>query len=123
VFLNVFANGRGNSETAKLPFDSTATAHDYAFQWLPDSLRWFADGKLIREVKQSAETPLPNTLQKLYISIWNGTGWDQEAWLGRFSYPGRPLVARYEYLAFTRSGEPCHFPESIVCKQAGSGKQ
>jgi endo-1,3-1,4-beta-glycanase ExoK len=118
VFLNYFVNGKSHSETAKLGFDATTGMHDYAFEWLPDSLRWFAGGRLIREVKASDGKPLPTTPQKIYISIWNGTGWDQEAWLGPFSYPGRPLKATFEYIAFTPAGAPCQFPQSIVCKRS-----
>jgi endo-1,3-1,4-beta-glycanase ExoK len=118
AFVSYFANGKTSPETAKLPFDSSTAAHDYAFEWLPDTIRWYAGGRLIREVKASDGKAIPTQTQKIYLSIWNGTGWDQEAWLGRFSYPGRPLKAMYEYVAFTPAGAPCHFPESIVCRQA-----
>ena len=37
-------------------------------------------------------------------------------WLGKFSYPDTPLVASYAYIAYTKLGEDCQFPESIVCK-------
>jgi endo-1,3-1,4-beta-glycanase ExoK len=72
---------------------------------------------LIREVKASAGADLPVTPQKIYVSIWNCIGSDQEAWLGRFAYPGRPLVATFERVAFTEAGAPCQFPESVVCRK------
>ena len=116
VFLNYFARGQRHEQPVKFDFDATAAANDYAFEWTPKSLRWFANGRLIREVKASAGADLPTDPQKIYLSIWNGVGWDQEAWLGRFVYPGQPLVATFEQVAFTEPGAPCQFPTSIVCR-------
>jgi endo-1,3-1,4-beta-glycanase ExoK len=115
VFLNYFVSGRSHEQAVPFDFDATATTNDYAFVWLPDSIRWFANGRLVREVKRDSGQPLPSQAQKLYLSIWNGIGANQDAWLGRFTYPGHPLVANYEYVAFTRMGEACQFPTSIVC--------
>ncbi len=120
VFLNYFVGGRGHEQTIKFDFDATASPNDYAFEWTPQSIRWFANGSLIREVKNTPDTPLPTQPQKIILSIWNGTGPDQEAWLGRFEYPGQPIVAAYELVAFTPMGSPCQFPTSIVCRQDGS---
>jgi endo-1,3-1,4-beta-glycanase ExoK len=120
VFLNYFVNGKSHSQTVKLGFDATAAMHDYAFEWSPDAVRWYADGRLIREVKASDGKAIPVTSQRIYVSLWNRTGADQEAWLGRFAYPDRPLRAAFEYIAFTPMGAPCHFPESLVCKRSGT---
>ena len=117
AFVSYFASGRVNSETAVLGFDSSTAIHNYAFEWSPDAIRWFADGRLIREAKASETNKLPVEKQKIYVSIWNGIGWDQEAWLGRFKYPGNPLTATIEYIAFTPLGAACQFPESVVCKR------
>jgi endo-1,3-1,4-beta-glycanase ExoK len=117
VFLNYFAGGRKHEKYVQLPFDATAAANDFAFEWTAEGIRWFANGRLIREELASKGADLPTTPQKIYLSIWNGTGWDQEAWLGRFAYPGRPLVAVFERVAFTEPGAACQFPESVVCRK------
>jgi endo-1,3-1,4-beta-glycanase ExoK len=123
VFLNYFAAGRGHESNIGLEFDATAAVQDYAFEWLPDSVRWFVNGRVVREVRKGDGYSIPTHKQKIYVSIWNGTGWDQEAWLGRFRYPGRPLVARYEYVAFTRMGDTCQFAESVACLQSPAPKR
>ena len=117
IFLNYFAAGRKHEKYVDLDFDTATSVNDYAFVWLPDSIRWFANGKPIREAKSESGDPVPSHAQKLYLSIWNGAGPDMEAWLGRFAYPGAPLVAKYEYVAFTRMGDVCQFPTSIVCQK------
>lgn len=116
VWLNYFRAGKDHANPVPLDFDTTVAANDYAFVWLPDSIRWFANGKLIHEVKKSAGADIPSQPQKLYISIWNGSR-GQEAWLGAFAYPGTPLVAVYDYVAFTAMDDTCQFPDSIVCRK------
>jgi endo-1,3-1,4-beta-glycanase ExoK len=122
VFLNYFVGGPRHERTIRFEFDAAATMHNYAFQWTPDAIRWFVDGRLVREETKSTDRPIPERAQKIYISIWNGIGWDQEAWLGSFKYPGHPLVATYEYIAFTAMRAPCQFPASIVCGQTREGR-
>jgi endo-1,3-1,4-beta-glycanase ExoK len=120
VQLNYYAGGQGNNETTPaLGFDSSTTMADYAFQWLPDTIRWFINGQLVREQRRAEARPFPSNPSKIYISLWNGQGKDNEAWLKPFSYPGAPLVARYERIAFTAMGAPCQFPSSVVCTSPG----
>jgi endo-1,3-1,4-beta-glycanase ExoK len=123
IQVNHFVNAVSQRGKAiDLDFDTTASMNDYAFEWLPDALRWFANGRLIHEVKKSAGTPFPVTPGSIHLSVWNGKAPGTDAWLGRFVYPGHPLVARYEYIAFTEAGQPCQFPTSIVCARKGSPK-
>ncbi|NJM33520.1 MAG: family 16 glycosylhydrolase [Rhodomicrobium sp.] len=121
VQLNYFGNGQGHHETmVKLPFDAFETMADYAFEWLPGGIRWFVNGRLVHEVKREEGKPFPVTPSRIYLSLWSGNGLD--AWTGTFAYPDRPLTARYERVAFTRAGDPCQFPESVVCT-AGAREQ
>ena len=115
VDLNYFRAGQTHAKAVPLDFDATAAMNTYAFVWLPNSIRWFANGKLIREVRKSDGAEIPSQTQKLYISLWAGTGAGMEAWLATFRYGGTPLVATYEYVAFTKMHDGCQFPQSIVC--------
>jgi endo-1,3-1,4-beta-glycanase ExoK len=116
VQLNYFANGVGDhGKIVKLDFDATETMADYAFEWLPDRIRWYVNGALVHEATRVEGSPFPATPGKILISIWSGHGLDE--WLGAFEYPGKPLTARYELIAFTKAGDACQFPGSIVCKQ------
>jgi endo-1,3-1,4-beta-glycanase ExoK len=117
VQLNYFSNGKGGHEyMARFDFDASATFNDYAFEWLPDRIRWFINGKLVHEVHAKAGERFPAQPSKIFLSLWNGVGDNMNQWLGKFVYPGQPLVATYEYVAFTKLGEPCQFPKSIVCQ-------
>jgi len=100
-------------EVAQLGFDASQIMANYAFEWLPGSIRWFVNGSLVHEVKSEADKPFPRTPGKIYLSVWGSD--TLESWLGTFAYPGKPLVARFEWLAFTKAGESCRFPESVLC--------
>jgi endo-1,3-1,4-beta-glycanase ExoK len=114
-------NGRANGETVVFDFDTTTEMSEYAFEWTPQALRWFANGKLVYERRGEPGYPLPSHPSKIYLSVWSGQGEDSKWWLGPFEYSGRPIVASIERVAYTAAGEPCQFPESIVCKRQGKG--
>jgi endo-1,3-1,4-beta-glycanase ExoK len=123
IQVNYFVNGASQrGKSFDLDFDTTTSMNDYAFEWLPDSLRWFVNGRLLHEVKRDANTPFPARPPKIFLSIWNAKGSGMDAWLGRFAYPGRPLAVRYEHVAFTEAGQPCQFPTSIICKRQAAPK-
>lgn len=124
VQLNYFANGQGGNEyMARFDFNAAEGFNDYAFEWLPDRLRWFINGKLVHELHATPGKPFPSHPSKIYLSLWNGVGEAMEPWLAKFVYPGQPLIATYEYVAFTKLGDPCQFPSSIVCEtKIGSPK-
>jgi endo-1,3-1,4-beta-glycanase ExoK len=121
VQLNHFGAGQGHHELmAPLGFDASETMANYAFEWLPGSIRWFINGKVVHEAKSESGKPFPKTPGKIYLSLWGSDTLDD--WLGKFAYPGKPLVARFEWLAFTKTGENCRFPESVLCSAPKPGE-
>ena len=121
VQLNFFASGKGeHGHDVDLAFDASATVNDYAFEWLPDVMRWYVNGSLVHQIERAGMEHYPTNPGKIIISIWNGTGENMKNWLAEFKYPGKPLIAAYEYISFTQAGAPCQFPKSIVCKKAAS---
>ena len=116
VQLNYFVNGKGDhAKMVPLGFDASTSVESYAYEWLPGSIRWFINGKLVHEVKAEPGKPLPTRPGKIFISLWSGAGADTENWLGPFKYPGKALTAIYDRIAFTAAGEPCQFEGSVVC--------
>lgn len=98
VQLNYYTDGVGGHETMiDLGFDASEDFHSYAFEWRPDAIRWFVDGRLVHE-ERGARGPLPSTPGRIYLHLWAGR--DLKGWLGTFSYPGHPLTAEFDCVAF-----------------------
>ncbi len=111
--LNQFANGKSPShELVDIGLDASASMNDYAFQWTPETLKWFVNGKLIREVKAKAGEH-PTHPSKIIVMLWNSR--KMIDWLGPFSDPMFPLTTDIDWIAYTKLGDPCQFPQSIVC--------
>jgi len=69
--LNYFGDARKDPGDIQLWFDATKGQHIYAFEWLPDSITWYADGIQIRRVTtKTAITPLPRTTGRVMVSVW-----------------------------------------------------
>lgn len=113
VQLNYFTGGKGeHGSLPELGFDAAAGFNDYAFVWGPGSIRWYVNGKLVRE---ATGADLPTTPGQYFLSLWNGTD-NIKDWLGPFDAARTPVAAEWDWVAFTKAGERCRFPQSITCK-------
>lgn len=118
VQVNTYVAGKGeHGQIISNGTDSADEFVNYAFEWTPDKVRWFVNGKLTHVLSGPGEN-VPTHAAKIMLSIWSGHGLDD--WLGRFEEPREPLNMFVEYVAFTSLGDRCQFPSSIVCGQRGS---
>ncbi|CUH54419.1 family 16 glycosylhydrolase [Shimia marina] len=69
--LNIawFVDGKLYDRKVDLGFDAAQTLRSYAFDWLPDRLRWYVDGTLLFEVTEE-EAPLPKVPGFLFANLW-----------------------------------------------------
>jgi len=82
VHTNFFATGKDTPADHDLGFDAAAADHIYAFEWMPDRIAWYVDGKLIREATDT--TPgirIPTTTGRVIASLWVAKGQVTE-WVG-----------------------------------------
>lgn len=97
--LNYFTNGVGKHEYVyDLGFDASEEFHEYAFEWLEDSITWYVDGV---EIYKATED-IPQTPGKVMMNTWPGTGVD--SWLNAFDGTV-PLVAEYDWMRVTTYDE------------------
>ncbi len=94
VQLNYFTNGEGNHEYFyDLGFDASEGYHTYGFDWQPDHITWYVDGKEIYTASQN----IPKTPGKIMMNVWPGTGVDD--WLKPYN-GNTPLTARYQWVTY-----------------------
>ncbi|WP_299842965.1 family 16 glycosylhydrolase [uncultured Jannaschia sp.] len=64
-----FVDGVLRARTVPLGFDASDGARLYAFDWLPDRIRWYAEDRLILEITE-ADGPLPEIPGMLFANLW-----------------------------------------------------
>ncbi|MEM7005762.1 MAG: family 16 glycosylhydrolase, partial [Pseudomonadota bacterium] len=83
VWLNWFRDGvPGESKWHQLDFDATDDFHLYAFEWTPETIRWYVDGELVYERPEDS-LPVPITPGRIIVNLWSG----REA---QYDWHGRP---------------------------------
>ena len=111
VSLNTYVSGTPmNGDRVSIP-PSNLGFNSYAFVWGPHRLRWFVNGKLVHEAADRDR--LPRTPQRIFLSLWGSDTLSN--WMGPFEAPARPVTMEVDWVAFTKAGEPCRFPQSVLC--------
>ena len=97
VQFNYYTNGQGGHEYMyDLGFDASQGFHKYGFDWQPDKITWYIDGKAVYSANQN----IPKTPGKIMMNAWPGRTVDE--WLKAFN--GKtPLTAQYQWVAFNGS--------------------
>jgi endo-1,3-1,4-beta-glycanase ExoK len=113
VNVTQFTNGKPyDGKVIQLDFDASQTFHNYGFEWTPDKIRWYVDGKVVSETPVGDK--IPRNPGNLHFMLWSGSQ-VQDAWMGQFSYT-IPVTADVEWVAYTPTDAPCTFSKSIKCK-------
>ena len=111
--FNTYVDGAARyGASVPLPGPSDEGFTHYAFQWRPEGVTWFVNGREVHKTPAGATSPAPP--QKIYASLWGSRVFDD--WMGAFDGSAVPARAQIEWLAFTGLGEDCHFPDSLLCR-------
>lgn len=100
VQLSFYRDGKLSAEKVTMPFDAAEGVHHYAFEWTPQHIRWYVDGKLMREVLAKT-TLLPGEPQKIYANLLASD--KAVEWIGPFAFSNKPATATYTCIAFSES--------------------
>lgn len=97
VQFNYYTNGVGNHEYMyDLGFDASEGYHTYGFDWQPDSITWYVDGKPVYQATDN----IPSTPGKIMMNVWPGIGVD--SWLKPFDGT-TPLTAKYQWVTYSKN--------------------
>ncbi|HEX7791791.1 MAG TPA: family 16 glycosylhydrolase, partial [Afipia sp.] len=93
----IHENGKSTHKAVRLPFDAADGLHTYAFDWQPDAVRWYADGKLIHEERGPAAARLVRP-QQINIDLWAST--QLKDWLGPLNVAKAPWKLEISCVAY-----------------------
>ncbi len=79
-----------------VPFDTHQKYHTYAFEWTPDYIAWFVDGKEVHRQSDAFVRDFHYS-QKIMMNIWNPV-W--ETWAGPWNDAVLPAFAFYDYVSY-----------------------
>ena len=83
-----------------LGFDSSKEFHTYGFDWQPDHITWYVDGKPV----YTARDNIPRTAGKIMMNAWPGSSEKDPGirdWLKDYN-GNTPLVARYLWVTYNK---------------------
>ena len=96
--FNYFVDSQGGHEyLCDLGFDASEDFHVYAFDWEPDAITWYVDGKEVHK----AVGNLPVTPSMVMANLWAGKGVDE--WLNPVDDSDFPVQAEYKWMKYTPS--------------------
>jgi len=95
IQFNYYKGGVGGHEYYfDLGFNASADFHEYAFDWQPDCIVWYVDGKAVYRVTEN----LPSHPMQIMMNVWNCKGAD--GWSGAFDSAALPATAEYRWFAY-----------------------
>lgn len=98
IHLAWFVDGVLENRFIDLGFDASEKMVDYAFEWHPEKLRWFADGVLIFE-HDAKDGPIPEIQGRLFVNLWAADP-SIASWAGHIQDQTQ-AQAYIEYVRFT----------------------
>ena len=112
VSFNVYVEGKaGGGRTVTLEQAADAGFVHYAFTWRPEGVVWYVDGRRVHET--GSDDSIPSEPQKVFASLWGSDTLTD--WMGPFDAAAVPMVSVIDWIAYTRLGETCRFPASVLC--------
>jgi endo-1,3-1,4-beta-glycanase ExoK len=93
----IHENGKSTHKKIRMPFDSADGFHTYGFEWQPDFVAWYVDGKKMHEVRGGPAARLVRP-QNFLISLLAST--PAKAWLGKVDYTKAPWKLEVACVAY-----------------------
>jgi beta-glucanase (GH16 family) len=102
LHLTYFRHGESQSVNVPVRFDTAKADHLYAFEWSPDSIKWYVDGVKVHAVSAAtAKVPIPTTSSHVIVNLWAGSGPTGD-WVGKAQFTR--TTAKYSCISHVPSG-------------------
>ena len=107
VQFNYYHDGIGDHVYLyDLGFDASEEFHEYGYEWAPDSITWFVDGRAVYSVTDESGDGLPAVPGHIYMNLWAGdvSVPGMKEWLGEYS-GSDSATAYYKEFSYTPLSE------------------
>jgi len=96
-----------DSERHEMDFNVRSDFHTYAFEWLPDRIAWYADGRLLREKRGGHN--IPKLSAKIMMNLWM---FDERALFGGKQIQNNrfPMRSEYDWFRFYKWDGDVDYP-------------
>ena len=96
VQFNYYTNGKGGHEYIyELGFDASEEFHEYGFDWQPDSITWYVDGRPVYRATDN----IPSHAGNIMMNLWNVADSNAD-WAGKFAPSYLPVYAEYKWIGY-----------------------
>jgi endo-1,3-1,4-beta-glycanase ExoK len=97
IELTYHVGSRATRQIEVLGFDASSDFHTYAFEWRPDSIRWYLDNRLVHISREEQVRGLVHP-QNIEFSLWNSERMPR--WLGRIDPAQAPWLMTVSCVAY-----------------------
>ncbi|MFT3724811.1 MAG: family 16 glycosylhydrolase [Hyphomonadaceae bacterium] len=106
--LNYFVDGKNVPVNVDLWFDASQAEHLYAFEWTPDSIVWYVDGRKVRTVKRkNSPIGIPTNSSRVIASVLAGARATEE-WVGTPDFESASaLFSCISHVPIGQTGKQC----------------
>ncbi|KAG9067944.1 hypothetical protein KI688_011535 [Linnemannia hyalina] len=108
-WMNVWHDHKQNPVAINLPFDASKGWHNYAFEWLPNRIVWFVDGKVVLNRTDVMTARPEDANYKLAVNSWTQVQKEVNIdWAGKFRYPedGSIPSAQFKNMKYSPFDDP-----------------
>jgi beta-glucanase (GH16 family) len=96
----------------------TAGFHTYAFEWTPQSIKWFVDGVLVRVKVDGTGLPIPAESAHIMANMWF---FPSNAAFGNPNLNQYPMTSRYSFIRFYKWDQDTTYPKASPATELPAG--
>lgn len=119
-----FIESSNQNTTPAAPYNPR-NAHTYAFEWLPKSVKWYVDGKLVRTYGEGGQTKpgveISQISTKVVMNFWLMAGGAVGGAGNANEYPLEARFDNFRYYRWDQDGDKTAFPEVPCLNRASQG--
>jgi len=108
IYFNEGPEGEANNDPFQVPpfpqgigqsYDASQEFHNYAFEWTPGEIKWYRDGKLVKQATVAGADPnqIPDLQMQIMMNLWVSSA---PSFAGEIDDSNFPVQSEYDWVRF-----------------------